>query len=1701
MKEFTIKLNADVNDLMAQFKKGSKELKKFADGVVQAENKLNALQETGAYLAQIDKALSQLSSKYPNVFESIFGDVNAQIKKSLEPIVKSGATIQQIGKQLEGISTGKIEATNTEMKQLGETVRLLSKNMGTNVNLDFLDGTEKAQVKAKKLIGVMSELANSYSLVNKGKAKQKATTSGMSYDQIYKTVQEVKKLSKLFDDGNDSALDKMDGKISKMSKSFKLTEDEMAQVEVLLQDLDISVDKTVEKLQKMLGERFPPQLEEGIKDTADTISKAGKEMESLASTIKLPNSADFEKTFFPSDEQISKVRELAEEYRVIYSLLQKGGLDNITSNALVERAKSIEDVIYKITGADSTPSEMLKGAYGLSGITPNIFGRVDKAGMQESDNASRQKAIDLIQQEIAAEQELARAKAEVAAVEKQGYIDTFAEKYQAATEEAKNSLKEMVALQKAIRDLDDQDISDKEYNSKHKEYGERYRLAQDNLEKIDPELFDASLDLGLKDTLNTLQMLGVELSGVSSSQPFEGVEQSAKGATVAIEEQTEALRERNRVEQEDYDEDIQKENGALEEKLELLRDIADQYGSNITQRDRNTYAKLEDKDATEEGLTSKETDRFYELQEKIEAADSSLEEFGATYDKIILKLENGKKIEILPDDEGLRKLLKFSDEGMGEAYNGIQVEDVIFQRAEGAANAMDEAATAAANLGAQIDEVQGGQSFENVEQGAKSAGASIESLKAKAEEAKAKFLELTNSLDADLFAGRYDEFSLGKGDAELEQAKNELQELANAGHLTADAMAEVDAAYNKTKSAISASYEGLRNENMYKEDAGSYDRGYELGYQDAMNNAQHDSSVIADLEWEKKSLQNEIESLRSQLNNSQQGSGAIVDMSAEEANLEQLRAKLESVKGAIEAKTEAFTAEGQAVDSTVTQEVAALEKLQAKLTEIAAAVDNIGQINLGATINEVDSILAKLADPSNNIEYLGMLNSKTGKVSDELFSGTNGRAEGTFKNKKDYDTMFHNHPDVRTATASAGDWAAFANEFDNFKRQIIVTKDEMATFDFSALTKKEMQEVANAIQSALKSAVPDKQWLKDVEVYGKEEATNMWNRRVTSGVLEKYPGVKTNVESTSRLFPSVQDNAAKDVRIDGIEKLTSSISGLQQAIENAIGVIKKSEENGQKQKQKDSDGESKKKQAVDTFDVDKDKAAKSLNAYRNALNKDFITDNAFAQISELEAKLDSITDAGQLNVWQQEWNEVTRSISQASKEAESLVKNKQKMALKGVSNSLQKAYKDAKIDPLSANEDDKAIIERYTNLMAELDTYSQKDSSAIDKAKIQSLKEEASALQKAMEKRAEYNRQQAEELAQKKAAQKQEEALEKEKEKQQKAFEKSQKAEEDRMYRLFGAADNAGIANSDAGVAAIKKVEDAWRDLSAAQIEANNTEGGPSPEQIRNLGNLESAYKKSTEALKGLITETNNLDKNAIWSSPVNAAGLDRSGRIQAITDAIQAQYGGKAKIIDKSADGYQVNFRIKNDDGSLSQFTAQMNQAGTAIVATQSKLKSFDGVIKGFFKGSLRKMGDALKVFSGYDLVFRGIAEVKKGIQYVTEIDTALTELKKVTNETDATYDKFLNTMSQTGSKIGATVKDLTTMSADWARLGYSIEEAGKLAESTAILLNVSEFTSAEDASEALISSMQAFGIAAEDSMGVVDILNEVKFTCLLIQ
>ena len=112
-----------------------------------------------------------------------------------------------------------------------------------------------------------------------------------------------------------------------------------------------------------------------------------------------------------------------------------------------------------------------------------------------------------------------------------------------------------------------------------------------------------------------------------------------------------------------------------------------------------------------------------------------------------------------------------------------------------------------------------------------------------------------------------------------------------------------------------------------------------------------------------------------------------------------------------------------------------------------------------------------------------------------------------------------------------------------------------------------------------------------------------------------------------------------------------------------------------------------------------------------------------------------------------------------------------------------------------------------------------------------------------------------------------------------------------------------------------------------------------------------------------------------------------------------------------------------------------------------------------------------------------RGIVEAAK------EVDTAMTELKKVTFETGDTYDKFLDNAGSRAQKIGATLKDTVSATADFARLGYNIEEATGLADSALIYKNVGDdVDTIDDATKAIISTMQGFNMEASQSMEIVD-------------
>lgn len=116
---------------------------------------------------------------------------------------------------------------------------------------------------------------------------------------------------------------------------------------------------------------------------------------------------------------------------------------------------------------------------------------------------------------------------------------------------------------------------------------------------------------------------------------------------------------------------------------------------------------------------------------------------------------------------------------------------------------------------------------------------------------------------------------------------------------------------------------------------------------------------------------------------------------------------------------------------------------------------------------------------------------------------------------------------------------------------------------------------------------------------------------------------------------------------------------------------------------------------------------------------------------------------------------------------------------------------------------------------------------------------------------------------------------------------------------------------------------------------------------------------------------------------------------------------------------------------------------------------------------------------------------------QNVIEVDTALVELKKVTDASDNSMNQFLDNASKRAKELGVTLSDLTNATAAFARMGYSIADSTVLGEQASIFRNVGDdVDSIDDATSIMISTMKAFGIEAENVSSIIDKLNEVSNT-----
>lgn len=175
---------------------------------------------------------------------------------------------------------------------------------------------------------------------------------------------------------------------------------------------------------------------------------------------------------------------------------------------------------------------------------------------------------------------------------------------------------------------------------------------------------------------------------------------------------------------------------------------------------------------------------------------------------------------------------------------------------------------------------------------------------------------------------------------------------------------------------------------------------------------------------------------------------------------------------------------------------------------------------------------------------------------------------------------------------------------------------------------------------------------------------------------------------------------------------------------------------------------------------------------------------------------------------------------------------------------------------------------------------------------------------------------------------------------------------------------------------------------------------------------------------------------------------------------------------------------------GELDNYKKQFNN-----ITSQAKTEGLIG--KSWLDEGKRAFSQIAEFTGMYAIAQNLMQDVpRQMVQAVLDVDTAMTELRKVSDESEQQINQYFEQATKSAKKYGTTIDEVISSTADWKRLGYSLDEASVLSDATTLLQKVGDNMTQESSSEGLISILKGFNKQADEVNGVIDVINQVANT-----
>lgn len=318
--------------------------------------------------------------------------------------------------------------------------------------------------------------------------------------------------------------------------------------------------------------------------------------------------------------------------------------------------------------------------------------------------------------------------------------------------------------------------------------------------------------------------------------------------------------------------------------------------------------------------------------------------------------------------------------------------------------------------------------------------------------------------------------------------------------------------------------------------------------------------------------------------------------------------------------------------------------------------------------------------------------------------------------------------------------------------------------------------------------------------------------------------------------------------------------------------------------------------------------------------------------------------------------------------------------------------------------------------------------------------------------------------------------------------------EESAHGKIFANIRSVGYDNlGDSFKQKIAVYESALRDLRAAMDSLKANPADVSGNLHRDFDDAALKAKNARVEIEGIFKQSQKLEQISrgtfIGSYDLDADELKNLQ--QAMLSFAASMEDGTFKFKGFNKAGTEMYGTLEQSSGAIKDVTVALKSSSDQLYMYGMNANRADNEWEDFKTTLASGTKNLVGMYVGFQ---EGVQAIRSGVEAVKEIDLAMTELKKVTDETDDSYKEFLEDAGRTSAVIGSTVSDFTEASAIFARLGYSLDEASSMAETAIIYKNVADgLDTVEEASDSIISTMMAFGIEANDTMSIIDRFNAV--------